>query len=181
MSLTAVMEHISGGCYDVVVMDSAPSGHLIRLLELPAIITDWLKQFFSLLLKYRHVMRLPKLSERLVDLSRKLKALRVLLCDPDKTSIYTVTIPTNLALEKTSEMLASLHRLGISTKAIFINQITPENGCELCQALNRREDRQIKKAREDVLFDRQQTRVFLHSDSGGLARLDALGSSLYRN
>ena len=179
MALTAVVEHLSAGCYDVVVMDSAPSGHLIRLLEMPGIIGGWLKQFFSLLLKYRHVMRLPKLSERLVDLSRKLKALRILLSDPDKTSLYAVTIPTNLALEKTSEMLLSLHQLGISTKAMLINQITPESDCELCRALNQREDQQIKKAREDLFVDLPKTRIYLHSNTGGLARLTMLGSKLF--
>ena len=179
MALTAVVEHLTADCYDVVVMDSAPSGHLIRLLEMPGIIGGWLKQFFSLLLKYRHVMRLPKLSERLVDLSRKLKALRILLSDPDKTSLYAVTIPTNLALEKTSEMLLSLHQLGISTKAMLINQITPESDCELCRALNQREDQQIKKAREDLFVDLPKTRIYLHSNTGGLARLTMLGSKLF--
>jgi arsenite-transporting ATPase len=181
MALTAVMEHLDGGCYDVVVMDSAPSGHLIRLLELPELISAWLKQFFSLLLKYRQVMRLPKLSERLVDLSRKLKSLRILLSDAEKTALYAITIPTRLALEKTAEMLISLHKLGINSKGLFINQITPTNNCELCHALNRRENIQIKKAKEVVFFDQPQTRVYLHSDSGGLYRLEALGSNLYRN
>ena len=179
MALTAVVEHLTGDCYDVVVMDSAPSGHLIRLLQMPGIIGGWLKQFFTLLLKYRNVMRLPKLSERLVDLSRKLKALRILLTDPDKTSLYAVTIPTNLALEKTSEMLVSLHQLGVNTKAILINQITPGSSCELCQVINQRECLQIKKAGEVLFNDLPKTRIFLHSNSEGLARLNDLGSKLY--
>jgi arsenite-transporting ATPase len=180
MALTAVMEHLDGGCYDVVVMDSAPSGHLIRLLELPELISGWLKQFFSLLLKYRQIMRLPKLSQRLVDLSRKLKSLRVLLCDAEKTALYAVTIPTRLALEKTAEMLISLHKLGITPKGLFINQITPTNNCELCHALNQRESYQIKSAKEVIFFDQPQTLIFLYSDAGGLAGLEALGSNLYR-
>ena len=180
MALTAVMEHLDGGCYDVVVMDSAPSGHLIRLMELPEIIGDWLKQFFSLLLKYRHVMRLPKLSQHLVDLSRKLKALRGLLGDPGQTSLYAVAIPTQMALAKTSEMLASLERLGMDAKGLIINQISPINSCELCNALNQRESGLIKKLGESKLFDHIPTKVFLHGNLDGLARLEALGSKLYR-
>jgi arsenite-transporting ATPase len=181
MALTSVMEHLEGGCYDVVVMDSAPSGHLIRLLEMPELISAWLKQFFSLLLKYRQVMRLPKLSERLVDLSRKLKSLRILLSDAEKTALYVVTIPTRLALEKTEEMVISLHKLGINPKGVFINQITPSNNCELCEALNRRENIEIKRAKDVVFFDQPQTRIYLHSDLGGIDRLVALGSNVYRN
>ncbi|MEI7869686.1 MAG: ArsA family ATPase [Candidatus Methylumidiphilus sp.] len=179
MALTSVMDHLDGGCYDVVVMDSAPSGHLIRLLELPELIGGWLKQFFSLLLKYRHVMRLPKLSQRLVDLSRKLKALRALLSDRDKTSLYAVTIPTNLAMEKTAEMMVSLHQLGISSKGLFINQITPTNDCKLCHAINQREDYQIKQASEILFTGQPLAKVFLQFNSDGLERLQALGSVLY--
>ena len=180
MALTAVMEHLDGGCYDVVVMDSSPSGHLIRLLELPELIEGWLRQFFTLLLKYRQVMRLPKLSERLVDLSRKLKALRRLLGDTEKTALYAVSIPTKLALGKTLQMLEKLHQLGIEPKGMFINLITPPSPCALCHALNQRENDQIKKASYGFFTGLPQTLVFLHSDSGGLARLEALGSELYK-
>lgn len=179
MALTAVMEHLDGGCYDVVVMDSAPSGHLIRLLELPELIGGWLKQFFTLLLKYRHVMRLPKISQRLVFLSRKLKALRTLICDPNKTSLYAVTIPTHLALEKTLEMMANLLTLGVNCKGILINQITPESTCELCHAINQRENSQISRATKVLLPGQTPTKIFLYSDSGNIAKLQTLGDNLY--
>jgi arsenite-transporting ATPase len=162
-------------------MDSAPSGHLIRLLELPESIGGWLKQFFTLLLKYRHVMRLPKISERLVFLSRKLKALRTLICDSNKTSLYAVTIPTHLALEKTLDMIANLLKLGVNCNGILINQITPESACELCRAINQREKDQISRATKVLLPGKTPTKIFLYSDSGNMAKLQALGENLYIN
>jgi arsenite-transporting ATPase len=132
----------------MIVVDAAPSGHLLRLLELPELIRDWLRIFFSLLLKYRKIMRFPHLSERLVKLSRELKNLRILLQDSEQTGIYAITIPTHLALDKTNEMTNALQRLGITIKALIINQITPASACGLCQSIALRESEQLKKAHE---------------------------------
>lgn len=178
MALTAVREHLGSGHYDVVILDAAPSGHMIRLLELPELIGEWLKLFFSLLLKYRQIMRVPHLSERMVKLSRELKALRSLLQDPALTALYVVTIPTQLALEKTAEMTDALQRLGVHFKTLFINQITPPSDCPLCLALNRREVIQIKRIR--AMFAQQaQTRVFRQARSEGMSKLAKLGAILY--
>ncbi|MDD5033449.1 MAG: ArsA family ATPase [Methylococcaceae bacterium] len=178
MALTSVMEHLGGGHYDMVVLDSAPSGHLLRLLELPELIGDWLKLFFSLLLKYRRVMRLPRLSQRLVKLSRELKLLRQLLRDPAQTALYTASIPTHLAMDKTAELAQALYRFGINSSAVFINQITPANDCILCRALNQREKKQMERAMS--LFNEQrQVRIYKQKDPSGLDGLKVLGSLLY--
>jgi arsenite-transporting ATPase len=178
MALTTIMDHLGSGRYDMIVIDAAPSGHLLRLLELPNLIRDWLKIFFSLLLKYRKVMRLPHLSERLVKLSRELKSLLVLLQDIDQTRLYAVTIPTHLAIEKTSELIAGLQKLRITLQAVFINQITPASDCDLCQSIVNREAVQLKKAYKE--FPKLPLAlVFRQNDPSGLAELTTLGSALY--
>jgi arsenite-transporting ATPase len=178
MALTAAMEHLDGGCYDLVVMDSSPSGHLVRLLDLPALIADWLKLFFALLLKYRRVMRLPKISDRLVKLSREIKSLRKLLGDAKHTRLCAVTLPTRLALDKTCELAENLRRVGLNPRHLFINQITPASDCALCDALNRRELAEITRA--DALFPGlAKTRIYRQTDPGGLAGLSRLGAGLY--
>ncbi|MEY3786691.1 MAG: hypothetical protein RLZ75_898 [Pseudomonadota bacterium] len=149
MALTTIMDHFGSGRYDMIVIDAAPSGHLLRLLELPNLIRDWLKIFFSLLPKFRKVMRLPHLSERLVKLSRELKSLLVLLQDIDQTRLYAVIIPTHLAIEKTSELIAGLQKLRITLQAVFINQITSTSDCDLCQSIANREAVQLKKAHKE--------------------------------
>ena len=82
MGLTRVMALLASRDYDVLVLDSAATGHLIRLLELPEIVDQWLKAFFDVLLKYRQVFRLSEFSQKLVEMSKNLKKLRRLLKDP---------------------------------------------------------------------------------------------------
>ena len=162
----------------MIIVDAAPSGHLLRLLELPELIRDWLKQFFSLLLKYRQIMRLPQLSKRLVQLSQDLKKLRVLLQNNEQTGLYAVAIPTQLAIEKTVEMTDALQGLGISVKALFINQMTPSSDCELCEAIASREALQVKRA-HTIVPNLPQAHIFRQTDPSGLNELMALGSAMF--
>jgi arsenite-transporting ATPase len=178
MALTTIMEHLDEHRYDLIIVDAAPSGHLLRLLELPELIRDWLRLFFSILLKYRKVMRLPRLSEKLVQLSRELKSLRVLLQDTEQTELYAVTIPTQLAVKKTYEMTYALQQLGITAKALFINQITPTSDCALCQAVAGREAVSLEQA-QAILPNHPQVRIFRQTDPSGLTGLTALGKALF--
>jgi arsenite-transporting ATPase len=178
MALTSIMDHLDSSRYDMIVLDGAPSGHLLRLLELPELIRDWLKIFFSLLLKYRKVIRVPRLSERLVKLSRELKNLRALLQNSEQTELYAVTIPTHLAIAKTYDMTCALQRLDITVKALFINQITPDSDCLLCKAIKSRELVQLKQV-HDIFPGQPQAQVFRQHDPTGVNELMALGSVLF--
>jgi arsenite-transporting ATPase len=179
MALTTIMEHLDAGRYDMIVVDTAPSGHFLRLLEMPELIRDWLRLFFSLLLKYRKIMRFPHLSERLVKLSRELKSLRLLLQSAKQTAVYAVTIPTQLALDKTYEMTTALTHLNIHVNALIINQITQANDCQLCFAIASRESAQILDA-QDKVTDFPIALVYRHSGLANLNQLAQLGSALYQ-
>ena len=176
IALTVVLDHLRAGRYDLIVVDAAPSGHLIRLLELPGLINDWLKLFFRLLLKYRRVLRLPRLSERLVSLSRQIKSLRALLGDTRKAAVYAVTIPTELALAESADLLAAMGRLEVAVPHLFINQLTPPGPCSLCSALAAREQALIERYRE--VFPRRPTQVYRQAEPCGLDALARLGEAL---
>ncbi|MEY3881794.1 MAG: hypothetical protein RIQ94_2590 [Pseudomonadota bacterium] len=102
----------------------------------------------------------------------------VLLQDIDQTRLYALTIPTHLAIEKTSELIAGLQKLRITLQAVFINQITPASDCDLCQSIVNREAVQLKKAYKE--FPKLPLAlVFRQNDPSGLAELTTLGSALY--
>ena len=179
MALTEIMHHIENGIYNTIIVDAAPIGHLLRLLEMPELIRDWLKLFFSLLLKYRKVMCVPHLSERLVAISRRLKRLQSLLRNPEKTGLYVVTIPTELAIDKTVDMMNSLQNLGILSRGLLMNHMTPVNECAFCYSRSQRQAIQIARARE-VFSKQPQVGIFRQTDPTGLTRLTSLGHALYQ-
>jgi arsenite-transporting ATPase len=180
MALTRVMEIKRKGQFDILVLDAAPTGHLIRLLEMPEIVDQWLKAFFELFLKYRGAFRLPELTERLVTMSRELKRLKSLLKDPDRSSLYAVSILTDMALNETQDLISSCDRMSVPVPLLFLNLATPPGDCELCSAINRRE-RAVKKKYEGCFPGKNQVLVYRQREIRGIGSLEQLGAALYEN
>jgi arsenite-transporting ATPase len=132
MALTHMVELLQKEEYQLFVLDTAPSGHLIRLLGLPRLAEEWLKMIFSLLLKYREVFRMPRTTELLVKLSKGLKYLQSLLSDQEKGKLLAVGQPGALSLERTRELLDVCGASGIRVTGLILNQVTPESECCLC-------------------------------------------------
>jgi len=178
MALSLAMTYLSKGSYDILVFDSAPTGHLIRLLELPHIIDQWLKLFFSLFLKYREVFRLPKISRRMVQMSKEIKQLRSLLKDPDRSALYAVSIPTMMALRETEDLIAACDRMEVNVPVLFLNLVTPAGECPLCSELFLRESR-VREQYRAAFPGIHQTLVYRQSEPLGIGRLKDLGRLLY--
>lgn len=180
MALARAMEFLAGGTYQVFVLDAAPTGHLIRLLEMPELIERWLRVFFGLFLKYKSVWRLPGVSESLVKLSKDLKRFRALLGDPARASVCVVSIPTEMACDETGDLLAACERMQVSAPVLFVNLATPASGCALCSALRSGEARVERKLR-DRFPAIHQTLVYRCGEPRGIERLGDLGRALYRD
>jgi arsenite-transporting ATPase len=179
MALTRIMEFLARDSYDLLVLDCAPTGHLIRLLELPELINEWLKAFFNLFLKYERILRLPGFAEELVRISRNLKKLRELLQNPAASVLYAVSIPTRMALEETKDLVAACDRMGMAVPLVFLNLMTPSGDCRLCSSLRRRELLVAESFRQ-MFPEKQQTLVYRQPEIAGLERLEKFGRRLYQ-
>ncbi|MCF8026560.1 MAG: TRC40/GET3/ArsA family transport-energizing ATPase [Desulfobacteraceae bacterium] len=179
MALTMVMEFLDQDRFDLLILDSAPTGHLVRLLETPEIIDQWLKVFFNLFLKYKRIFRLPEISQRMVKISKTLKLLNKILIDTDASALFGVTILTEMALLETRDLLAACERMHIQVPSLFLNMATPPGDCRLCSSLQRMEKKLIHKYR-DVFPDQSQPLVYQAGDLGGIERLGQLGKALYQ-
>lgn len=179
VALTRIGELLEQQPDALLVLDTAPTGHLLRLLEMPALLDEWLKAVFSVLLKNKQ-LRLPRLSDRLIALSKQLKVLRKLLCDPHKTSLYAVTIPTQLAYEETVDLVAACRRAGVAVAHIFVNQASADPGseCALCAALIEREAA-VRKELARAVAPLPITMLTLGAPPLGVDALGALGRRLY--
>lgn len=180
VSLTRVSELLAETPAATLVIDTAPTGHLLRLLGLPEVLDGWLKAIFAVLLKNRQAVRLPRLSDRLIELSKRLKALRALLTDPRQTALYAVAIPTWLAFEETRDLLAACRQLRVTVARLLVNQVTgePPAGCALCAALAAREQ-EVLTAYAAAVAPLPCSTIAVQAPPLGLAALAALGQKLY--
>ena len=106
--LDAVFDRGAEPAYDLVVVDTAPTGHALRLLEMPELALSWDHYLLSLLLKYREAVGLGDLAAELVELSRSLKRLEALLRDPARARFVAVTRAAELPRRETVRLLRSL-------------------------------------------------------------------------
>jgi arsenite-transporting ATPase len=179
MALAAVMDFLTQEGYDLLVLDAAPTGHLIRLLELPEIIEEWLIAFFSLFLKYRKIFRLPGISQRLIRLSKDLKRLRAILRDPSQAALYAASILTEMSFAETTDLVAACGRLEIPVPCLFLNMVTPDGPDPLCRSLFQRESA-VREKFALTFPGISRPVVYRQSDPRGIENLDALGQILYQ-
>ena len=74
--------------YDVIVVDTAPTGHALRLLEMPDAAREWVQVLLRVLLKYRSLVRPGQLAAELVDVSKSIRELQVLLRDNSADAVH---------------------------------------------------------------------------------------------
>lgn len=126
IALLEMVDRLEEGRYAALVLDTAPTGHLLRLLEMPQVALDWTHALMRLLLKYREVMGLGGLAERVLKLSRSLRDLLALLRDPARCWLLVVALPQALAVPETRRLLAAVRAMGISPGALLVNRAEVE-------------------------------------------------------
>jgi len=130
LAVSSLLDAVFGD-YDLVVVDTAPTGHALRLLEMPELALSWDHYLLSLLLKYREAVGLGDLAQELVELSRSLKRLEALLRDPARARFVAITRAAELPRRETVRLLRALERLGIAAPAVIVNAVPPA-GCPRC-------------------------------------------------
>ncbi|MGH9140733.1 MAG: ArsA family ATPase, partial [Vicinamibacterales bacterium] len=134
--------------YDVIVVDTAPTGHALRLLEMPEAARDWLQVLLRVLLKYRSLVRPGQLAAELVETSKSIRGLITLLRDATMTRFVVVTRAAELPRRETERLLARLRRLRLLVPAIVVNARTLLPGrCARCRAVDAAERRELARLR----------------------------------
>jgi arsenite-transporting ATPase len=129
--------------YDLVVLDSAPTGHALRLLAMPELATAWVEALLRIA-RAAGVARLAELVHELVDTSQGLRGLRTLLADRASTGVVTIAQPDELAVRETRRLHRALARRGLPPVALLVNGIR-DGSCALCRRTARRQ-REARRA-----------------------------------
>jgi arsenite-transporting ATPase len=122
MGWIAVMEFLDGDRYHACVLDTAPTGHFARFLELPAVFEEWIRTLFRILQSYEKVIRVPDLVDRLVRLSRSIKRLRTRLASADESAVVAVTLPESMVWAETEDLVACAEQNGVPLPLVVLNR-----------------------------------------------------------
>lgn len=104
--------------FEVVVFDTAPTGHTLRLLELPV---DWNKQL--------EIKTFTSTGETEVDKITKSRFKEVIdmMQDIEKTTFSFVTYPESTPIEEASRAMEELLTIGVPTSLIVANFVLPDS------------------------------------------------------
>jgi arsenite/tail-anchored protein-transporting ATPase len=121
---TAVIDLLNENPEQLVIVDSAPTGHLLRFLESPELVLGWAKELMRVLLKYKLASQLKHLSEDLLTLTRQTKALQRVLQDPSVCELVVVTMAQPAVIAETERLIERLRGLRVPVHRIVVNQVT---------------------------------------------------------
>jgi arsenite-transporting ATPase len=147
-ALSAISDLVDQNRYSTIVLDTAPTGHLIRFLELPGVALSWVRTFIKLLLKYKAVVRSSGVAEELVALSKSIKRMIALLTDSESCEFVGVAIPERMSLDETLRLTETIERLKVPMRRLLINSVVPERAaahCDFCRARWGAQDELLKE------------------------------------
>ena len=161
-ALGTISDLLDENRYDSIILDTAPTGHLIRFLELPEVALSWIRTFMKLLLKYQNIVRANEVAEQLVALSKSIKHVLALLTDSEQCEFVGVAIPERMSLEETSDLAASLKKLKVPMQKLVINGVVPEDAAKQCRFCRARRKDQLAVANEfKSKFGRRGIELFI--------------------
>ena len=149
----------------LTIVDTAPTGHFLRLLELPATVGEWIREFMRTLLRYRELVPAGALGEELVSWSKAMHSIEDAL-HSDRSAAVVVTRPERIVIAETKRLLAALP---MRCLAVIANYVTPENECRCDQTMRSYEmDALAELDRELLVVERREQPV---TQLAGLAAL----------
>jgi arsenite-transporting ATPase len=144
-------ELIADDAVEAIVVDTAPTGHFLRLLDLPQTAGEWVREFMRILLRYRELVPPGSLGEELLRASRALHALEETLRS-DATRVLVVTRPERIVVAESRRLIEEIERRGMRVGGVIANYMTPENDCACDQSMRAFEAEAIASlGRDDVI------------------------------
>jgi arsenite-transporting ATPase len=180
MALAKVVGFMDEGRFDIYILDSAATGHLLRFLEMPQVAREWLNAIFTLLIKYRGVVRLAKLAQEMIEFSKKVRKMQEILTDSAKCQFVVISMPEAMGKHEMDDLLESIKRLKIPCRHILVNMVLPETGCSFCQSKRGEQAeivRQIDKERS-CQYRISQLPLFPHQING-IDRVRSFADKMY--
>lgn len=136
----SLMKKTSKMNYSVIIFDSSPTGHALKLLSYPEmikksyekLIQSRLSSMFSMFVNSFSGMN-NTVQNRLDTLIGKINYINDKLTDCCHTIFIPVCIPEFLSVFETERMIQEIYRMGIDSNTMIVNQIIDNNGtCSMC-------------------------------------------------
>jgi arsenite-transporting ATPase len=191
--LLYVDKYVEEGNFDVIVMDSAPTGESLKLLSFPEAMSWYMEKLFPIsrttakivrpIMKPFTKMPMPddSIFESMESLYVSLREVRTHMTDPKITSIRLVCTPDRMSLNETRRAYTYLLLYGYPVDALIVNKIFEDNTGEFFDHW-RKSQYEIMNEITSSFTDLDTTKLYLVRDEPtGIENLRKLGKKVYGN
>ncbi len=181
IALQRVQDHLEDGTAECIVVDTAPTGHALRLLTTPALLRGWVQAFHGLRARRKaEAASLPEDAAEGFLRSVEGSAARIgdLLRAAD-TEFVIVTSAERLAIEETSDLVKALREFGVRVRRVVVNKGFPHLPGDFARA-RREAEREALAGLGQALPDLEVHELALQAqEPRGIDRLARLARQLY--
>lgn len=168
MSFAEVLKQVKSLSYEIIVFDTAPTGHTLRFLQFPTVMEKALAKISQLSTQFGPMLNsvlgargglpggrsLDEIIAKMENLRETIAEVNVQFKNADMTTFVCVCIAEFLSLYETERMIQELSGYQIDTHAIVVNQLLfpkKTNECEQCNARRKMQKKYLDQIEE--LYD----------------------------
>ena len=192
-SMDKFMQYMQSKEYDVIIFDTAPTGHTLRFLSLPELMDSWLGKMIMIRMRFsgmigamKRLLPFMKEDERpdmdlehLNVMKARIEEARKTLTDPERTSYNIVMIPEEMSILESERSLATLKEYGIHVGDVIVNKIIPQNmHCSFCAEKRKQQLERIKSIREKFSAYRIKQVELAKEEVKGVRMLTRIGKEI---
>jgi len=194
--LVRMKRHYDEGEFDVLIIDSAPTGTALRLLSLPEVGGWYMRRFYkpfqgiSVALRplvepiFRPIAGFSLPDKEVMDAPyefyQQIEALEKVLTDPTKTSVRLVMNPEKMVIKESLRAHAYLSLYNVATDLVIANRIIPETVTDPFFQQWKSQQQQYRTEIHENFTPLPIKEVPLYSEEMcGLAALDRLKETLF--
>jgi arsenite/tail-anchored protein-transporting ATPase len=189
--LNYILELVESGQYDLVVWDTAPAGHTLRLLHLPQLFlkhleaaTKFYMNLYSTFEKLKETVKFKKGKRSLLEIISGWEALAEkvvnFIRDPQKSEFVVVTIPEALGVKQTERIIKDFDEYQLQVNHLIVNYIIEEADCEFHRVRREMQQGYIKILRDQYSHRIRLVRVPLSpQEIKGVERIRKVSEALF--
>ncbi|XRO76916.1 TRC40/GET3/ArsA family transport-energizing ATPase [Methanocaldococcus sp. 10A] len=190
------LKYMDSNEFDVVIFDTAPTGHTLRFLGMPEVMDKYMTKLIKLRKQMSGFMKMmkkflpfggkdddidyDKMLEELEKMKERIVKARNILSDPERTAFRLVVIPEEMSILESERAMKALQKYGIPIDAVIVNQLIPEDvQCDFCRAR-----RELQLKRLEMIKEKFGDKVIayvplLRTEAKGVETLKQIAKILY--